>query len=285
MPYPSILEMLSRGTPLNIAHRGARSLAPENTLEAADVAFAVGADLWELDVSVTRDGALVVIHDETLSRTSNASEVFPLDRPWRVRDFTLEAIRRLDFGSWFVRTDPFGQIAAGAVTESECRRFPEMRAPTLEEALLLTREAGRAVNIEIKDQRPFTHHPSVVEQVVSLLHGMDMTDQVIVSSFHHPYLEQARRLSPSLLCGVLTHRSMQRVRETLNRLAPALYHPRVTACNPSTIRALSQGGFHVLPWVVNDRQAMQDLLECGASGLFTDFPQDLTPLLLNWRAP
>lgn len=281
MGHPSILKLLERGIPLNIAHRGARSLAPENTLESAQLAFAVGADLWEIDVSLTRDGEPVVIHDETLERTSNASVVFPLARPWRVHDFTLEALRGLDFGSWFVETDPFGQIAAGAVPASACRRFRGVRIPTLEEALLATREAGRAVNIEIKGGLRERSTPSIVERVVSLVHRLEMTDRVIVSSFHHAHLERVRHLSPSMPCGMLTHRSMSGVREALQRLAPAIYHPRITACPPREIRSLRQDGFHVLPWVANDHATMRRLLESGASGLFTDFPQDLAALLRN----
>jgi glycerophosphoryl diester phosphodiesterase len=216
----SILESLNRGRILNIAHRGARSLAPENTLEAARKAFAVGARMWELDVCATRDGELVVIHDETLERTSNAAEVFPHRRPWRVQDFSLDEIRRLDFGSWFVHADPFGQIAAGAVSELECRQCVGLRAPTLDEALTFTQNADRSVNIEIKDQRSTPHHRTIVEKVVSLVDRLDMADRVIVSSFHHPYLERARSLSPPMVCGILTNRRMRGAAKALRRLAP-----------------------------------------------------------------
>jgi len=92
----------------NIAHRGARSLAPENTISAARKALEVGADGWELDVQMSRDKKMVVIHDESLVRTSNVKEIFPHREPWLVRDFTLKELQELDFGSWFNETDPFG---------------------------------------------------------------------------------------------------------------------------------------------------------------------------------
>ncbi len=95
---------------INIAHRGARSLAPENTLAAARKALDAGADMWELDVCLSRDGELVVIHDSTLKRTSNVQEVFPLRRPYHVHDFTLEELHRLDFGSWYVRKTHSGRL-------------------------------------------------------------------------------------------------------------------------------------------------------------------------------
>jgi len=73
---------------LNIAHRGARSLAPENTLAAARKALEVGADMWELDVRMTADGALILSHDSSLESTSNVKDVFPDRRPWRIQDLT-----------------------------------------------------------------------------------------------------------------------------------------------------------------------------------------------------
>ena len=127
---------------LNIAHRGARSLAPENTLAAARKGLEAGADMWELDIQITADGELIVIHDTTLKRTSNVREVFPNRKPWLVHEFTLDEIRLLDFGSWFRKQDPFGQIAAGMVAESDLASYVHQQAPTLKEALTFTLDAG-----------------------------------------------------------------------------------------------------------------------------------------------
>ena len=98
------------------AHRGARSLAPENTLAAARLALAAGARMWEIDVRMSRDGEIVLIHDPNLERTSDAPGKFPGRSPWLVHDFTLDELKTLDFGSWFSETDPFGQIAAGKIS-------------------------------------------------------------------------------------------------------------------------------------------------------------------------
>ena len=107
----------NRKAPLYIAHRGARSLAPENTLAAAEKAVQTGAHGWELDVQMTKDGRLAVIHDKNLDRTSNVSRLnrFADRRPWPTHKFTLEELKSLDFGSWFQETDPFGQIEAKAI--------------------------------------------------------------------------------------------------------------------------------------------------------------------------
>jgi glycerophosphoryl diester phosphodiesterase len=128
--------------PLVIAHRGARSLAPENTLAAAIAAWRLGADGWELDVRMTKDGELILMHDETLSRTTNAPSLFPNRSPWLVSDFTLEEIKMLDAGSWFVDQDPYGTIAVGEVSPEEAAKFRGEKVPTLKEALALTKELG-----------------------------------------------------------------------------------------------------------------------------------------------
>ncbi|HEX7556623.1 MAG TPA: glycerophosphodiester phosphodiesterase family protein, partial [Leptolinea sp.] len=115
--------MANRSPVLNIAHRGARSLAPENTLAAARKALEVGADLWECDVALTADGIPVILHDDNLRRTSNASSVYPNRKPWKLQTFTLEELKKLDFGSWFLTTDPFKQIKLGQILPAELQKF------------------------------------------------------------------------------------------------------------------------------------------------------------------
>ena len=88
------------------AHRGARSIAPENTMAAARTALAAGAGMMEADVRMSRDGKLVVIHDPHLARTSDGPVKFPGRNPWLVHEFTLEELKLLDFGSWFATADP-----------------------------------------------------------------------------------------------------------------------------------------------------------------------------------
>ncbi len=136
--------------PLNIAHRGARSLAPENTLAAARKALEAGADMWELDVNVTADGELVVMHDDTLTRTTNAEALFPRRAPWRVVDFTLAEIKQLDTGGPFLAQDPFEQIGAGVISSAEQAALRGEPVPTLREALQFTADRRWRVNVEIK---------------------------------------------------------------------------------------------------------------------------------------
>jgi glycerophosphoryl diester phosphodiesterase len=274
-----IQQLLSKCDLLNIAHRGARSLAPENTLIAASKAFQVGAHMWELDVGMTRDEELLVIHDATLERTSNARTIFPSRSPWNVHDFTLEEIRRLDFGSWYERKDPFHQIRSGAVPPHELQSYSGLPAPTLVEALDLTRKLSWAVNVEIKDLSGAPGHHRVAQEVVALIEAMDMRESVIISSFNHSYLQEARRMDSAIHLGVLTNRRIPNPVKTLRELGALAYHPRLSALDPNEARQLRKEGFHVFAWVANDRETFLRLKQENVSGIFTDFPQDLDTFL------
>ncbi len=186
---------------LNIAHRGARSLAPENTILAARKAVAVGADMWEMDVALTKDGQIVVLHDDTLERTSNAREVFPDRAPWNVHDFTFDELLKLDFGAWFGDQDPFGQIADRTVTIQEQQNFSNTRIPTLREALEFTRDYKFRINIEIKDHTGTPGDISIVESVVDMVGQMNMAGSVLISSFNHDYIARSKARDPNIPTG------------------------------------------------------------------------------------
>ena len=264
---------------LNIAHRGARSLAPENTLAAARKAFEIGADLWELDVAMTRDGELFVVHDDTLARTSNVEELFPDRAPWSNHLFTLEEVRRLDFGTWFLEGDPFKQIAAGNVSAAEQESFRAEKAPTLREALVFTRDHDWRVNVEIKDLAGTPGDATVVEKVVALVHELGMTDRVLISSFNHSYVERAKRAAPEIAAAALVEQAVPDPPALLRGLNAQAYNPKVGEIRAASIPALRDQGFDVYVWTVNDEKVMRDLIAARASGIFTDFPQRLKPLL------
>ena len=278
MPGPGTLPAV-----LNIAHRGAGSLAPENTIAAARKALEVGADMWELDVQMTADGKLIVIHDSTLNRTSNVEEVFPHRGSWQVHEFTLDEIRQLDFGSWFAEQDPFGQIAAGIVTEDEVKSYIQEPAPTLEQALHFTSEHNWLVNVEIKDLSDRPGDSQIVNKVVTLLEELNMVDMVLVSSFNHSYLAQIGAVYPQVATGVLHTKPHPRPASLLRKLKARTYHPRKSFIRLKDIARLKSLGFGVNVRTINDRKTMERLVKAGVSGIFTDVPQVLTSVLTNNR--
>lgn len=273
MGYPVFEKAQSRV--LNIAHRGARSIAPENTLAAARKAVECHAHMWELDVAMTADDQLVIVHDAALLRTSNAKERFPERRPWRVFDLTLEELRSLDFGSWFLRRDPFGCIAAGEVSAEELAAYAGEPAPSLESALRFTKEHDWLVNVEIKDLTGAPGDSRVVEKTVSMIREMEMAESVVISSFNHAYLVRSRRAAPEIAVGALVGWLHRDPLALMSELGAQSYHPRADRIRPEEIALLRREGFEVLTWVANEEKDMRALIAAGVSGIFTDFPQRL----------
>ena len=271
-------ELMGKGC-INIAHRGARSLAPENTISAARKAIEAGAHAWELDVRMSADGKLVVVHDDTLVRTSNAPLLFPDRRPWNLRDFSLDEIRLLDFGSWFAEADPFGQIEKGAPKLEEVRRYRGEPAPTLEEALAFTAENHWFVNVEIKDLEGTPEHTSVAESVGRLVSAMGMRDRVLISSFNHEYLLRIKRVDRGLLTGVLVKSAQLSPAALAANLGVLTYNARVTALRPGQLEELASAGCRTLVWVVNNQRMMKFFIKARVAGIYTDFPQRLHVLL------
>lgn len=262
-----------------IAHRGACSLAPENTLAAARKAFKLDADLWELDVCMTKDGELILLHDDTLERTSNVANIYPERAPWNVTDFSLEEIRKLDFGSWFNQADPYHQIAAGTVSVSEQRSYIGEPAPTLREALEFTKANHWKVNVEIKDLSGSERDITIVEKVVGLVHDLGMDQSVLISSFNHDYLRQVKALAPAIKTGVLVEQGDLDPIRLVTRLNAQAYNPKLGEVTPEEIRQLRGQGIDVYIYTVNDPEDIQFLLSTQASGLFTDFPHMVKEIL------
>ncbi len=267
--------MLPNVPVMNIAHRGARSVCPENTILAAGMGLAHGAHMWELDVSMTRDGELVIMHDDTLERTTNVRFLpeFASRAPWRVCDFTLAELRTLDTGGWYGKTDPFDQIADGMVDAEDLATFEGLRIPTLREALDFTRDADWCVNVEIKDHAHLIGHATIVEATLDVIRAADVVDSVLLSSFQHRYLLEAGVLLPEIPLGALVEENPPADPVALLRsLKAQAYHPWDELVRQEDVERLRDAGFGVNIFTVNEAAAMQRFIGWGATGLFTDFP-------------
>ena len=264
---------------LIIAHRGARSIAPENTLLAAQQAFDIGADLWELDVAMTSDVEIVVIHDDTLERTSNVEQVFPERKPWKIEAFTLKELRQLDFGSWFIQKDPFKQIASGGVSKDQQMKFINLPIPTLREALHFTKDHHWRVNIEIKDLLGKPGDREIAEKVVALVDELEMPDSVIISSFNHSYIQRVKIADPRIVTAALVNNPDPDPVALLSRLNAQAYNPDIKTLDFNQIPLVTKTGKAVYIWTVNDETTMRKLIDAGVSGIFTDFPQVLKKVL------
>jgi glycerophosphoryl diester phosphodiesterase len=229
--------------PLLIGHRGYPARYPENTLAAFTGAMDAGCDMIELDVTLTRDRRVVVIHDDTLDRTTNGSG--------SVRDRTVEEIRRLDAGSWF---DP---------------RFAAERVPLLDEVIALT--AGRCMlNIEIKESAFEEGYPAdaVEHRVAELVKTAGAMDRVIVSSFDRRILKRLARMpAPPALAFISDAGADPEIMGVLRTIKAFSWHPRRTVLTREQVERVHAEGMKVFPWTINTRTEADALLQLGVDGL------------------
>ncbi len=297
----------TRTHPLIIAHRGDSSHAPENTLEAARLGRQAGADAWELDVQLTRDGVPVVIHDESLLRTTDVAARFagdPRGRDgFRVPDFDFEEIRTLDAGSWFVDDNggprsarDFGTLDRLDPADVAHFRSGSVLVPTLEEALIFTREHDWLVNVEIKSFPD--HPPGLVGRVLEVIATTGTADRVLISSFDHDDVVAAHRQGRRYGLGILLATPIHRLpdyaidfvhSETVHVSTEVLGSESVAYRRAGTaaslrhdiVAALEGRGIPTLVYTVNHQvggNLARHLAEIGVAGLFTDDPKGLKSL-------
>jgi len=256
-----------------IAHRGARSLAPENTLVAARKAHAVGADLWETDVAVSADAQLFLMHDDAMTRTTDVAAKFPDRVPAPFSTYTLAEIRSLDAGSWFQRDDPFGQIAAGAVERSDLAAYVGDKVPTLREAFELTLELDWFLNLELKAQPRPNDGFDVVGAVLALADEVGIgPDHLLFSSARHDWLKAVKQRRPDFAVQAILGLFPQ---DPIDFGDPFFdtFNPRITRLSIGQIEEQLARGTRLNPYTVNDEETISRLVEIGITGLITDFPQ------------
>ncbi|NLE19699.1 MAG: glycerophosphodiester phosphodiesterase [Clostridiales bacterium] len=227
------------------AHRGASGYAPENTLEAFQLAVDQGAHGVELDVHLTRDKELLVTHDERIDRLSDGSGL--------VGSMTLKDIKK----HLFNRTHP---------------EYEKATAPTLGEVLELLGPTGLSVNIELKNTND--PYPGLEERCVNLVERLGMNDRVIYSSFNHYSMGLIRRINPEASCGLLYGCFLLNPDEYLLKSGMQALHPHYMdlLSNPQAYARVQRAGGRVNVWTVNDDRDMRKVAEAGADVLITNYP-------------
>ena len=256
-----------------IAHRGARSLAPENTLAAARKAHGLGADMWETDVAVTVDDQLVLMHDDAMTRTTNVADIFPERVPAAFSTYSLAEIQSLDAGSWFERDDPFGQVATGAVDRQELAGYVGEKVPTLREAFELTLDLDWFLNLELKAQPSPKNDFDLVGAVLKLADDVKIgAEHLLFSSARFSWLKTLKKRRPEFevqaILGLFPEDSMDFTDPFFDT-----YNPRLTRLSIDQIKMQVELGRKLNPFTVNDDEMIARLIEVGVAGLITDFPQ------------
>ncbi len=256
-----------------IAHRGARSIAPENTLAAALKGFETGAYGWETDVNITLDGHLILFHDKTLERTTDARQKFPGRSDYRVAAFSLEQIKTLDAGSYFIKTDPFGQIRAKEIGPQDLASFKGQRIPTLAEGLEFTKNAGWRINLELKMYDQIPGKSFISEKTIHAVEQSNIDqEKVVISSFFHPWLIKIQTRAPAIEIQALIDKLSDMDLDS-GRKSFATYNVSNDLVDESLIQAIRQSGKKINVYTVNEVSEVKKLINAGVNGIFTDFPQ------------
>lgn len=236
---------------INFAHRGASGCCPENTLAAFQKALELGATGIETDVQLTKDGQVIVIHDESLARTAGLKKL--------VKDTEYEELSSLDAGSWFAPA------------------FHNQRIPTLEQLLELLKPTGIVLNIELKNG--VIPYPGIEEKVIRMVRDFRMTERVIISSFNHYSLVTCKQLAPEIRTGILYMEGLYRPWDYAASLQADALHAYKLAVTPEWAAEASAHGIAYHPFTVNDPSEMETLIDAGAAGIITDYPDRLAEIL------
>jgi glycerophosphoryl diester phosphodiesterase len=244
------------GRTLNFAHRGASAYAPQNTLAAFLMAAEMGADGIELDVHLSADNEVVVIHDNTVDGTT--------DGRGRVSGMTLSELKRLDAGAWFDE------------------RFAGERIPTLQEVFDAVGHR-LLINIEIKAERD--HHPLAQEaEVVRLIEDNQIAQRVLVSSFAPSSLRRVRKMNPNIPLGFLYSRPEPLFLPRLLRWFSVPYdalHPSLGMVSRGYVERARRRGERVNVWTVNVPHDMRRMRDLGVDGIITNHPDLLRDVLVE----
>ncbi|MFJ8528823.1 glycerophosphodiester phosphodiesterase [Bacillus sp. NPDC094106] len=230
--------------PLIFAHRGVKGTHPENTMIAFQEAELIGADGIELDVHLSKDGELVVIHDETVDRTTNGVGL--------VSEKTVKELQALDAGS---HKNP---------------SFHEAKIPTLREVFTWLSTTNLQLNIELKTD--VIHYPKIEEKVIELVREYHLSNQIIFSSFNHDSVSVLAKIAPEIPRAILYDEPLaDPIAEAKKREAAGL-HPNFRLLTKEFVQSAQQQGYVFRPYTINEYKDLQTMIDYGIDVIITDWP-------------
>lgn len=241
---------------LNIAHRGFSGKYPENTMLAFEKAIEAGADGAELDVHFTKDGEIVVIHDERIDRTTDGKGF--------VVDFTYEELSKFDASAGFAGVYGFNKI------------------PTLREYFELVKPVdGFITNIELKTSE--NEYPGIEKAVMELIDEFQLEDRIIISSFNHYSVMRAKAVNPRIQCGFLESSWIYNFGEYTKTRNVECVHPRFNSLNEGSVAEIKSNSIRINTWTVNEEEDVERLYTLGIDAVITNFPDMAKRVIDNMK--
>jgi glycerophosphoryl diester phosphodiesterase len=262
MPLPVSLYSDNKDNFVIIGHRGASAYYPENTMSAFRAAYEMGAEMIELDILLSKDGVPVVIHDESLERTTNGAG--------KVMEYTYKELSKLDAGSWF------GDEHTGE------------RIPSLEEVLQFAK--GKvAVNIEIKTEVVSNDlREGIEEKAYEIVKKYDMQEYVLFSSFDYRAIAHLKELDVNIAVALLYEKQQSNdkdPKELVENYNADAFNCSYRQFSKKWAEVTSEAGIPVFVYTVNNRRRMKKMIKRGVNGIFSDKPDVLKQLVDNmWKS-
>ncbi|PLT27873.1 glycerophosphodiester phosphodiesterase [Peribacillus deserti] len=227
------------------AHRGSAGTYPENTMISFHEALRTGAEGIELDVQLSKDGQVVIIHDETVDRTTNGKGY--------VKDLNMDEIKTLNASHKFAN------------------KYGKTGIPTLEEFLLWFKDTPLLCNIELKNG--FQPSMGLEEKVVHMIRKYNLQERIVLSSFNHYSIVHCFRLAPEIEIAPIYSNGLFMPWIYARSIRGRAIHPSLKVISDGMIAESMNAGIAVRPYTVNDESQMKRLFKVKCSAFFTDFPQ------------
>lgn len=229
------------------AHRGASAYAPENTMEAFRLAVEQQADGFEIDIHMSKDGEIVVIHDDTIDRTSNGKG--------NVTDLTLAELKQYNYNACFED------------------KYATAEIPTLRQVLELVKEHHLYLNIEVKDIMVQSQkYDGLNVAAAEMVRAYGLVDQVIFSSFNHKSMLELKQTCPDMTTAILHFSKLYRAEQYAKTVHADALHPHFIAVDADVVKEAHEAGIQVNVWTVNQIPVMRQMIEAGVDAIITDCP-------------
>lgn len=233
------------------AHRGAKGYYPENTLVSFEGAIKQKSDGIELDVHLSKDGYLIVCHDETLNRTTNGKGF--------IKEYNLYELKQLDAGYWYDK------------------KYKGEKLPLLEEVLELVKGTTMDLDIEIKAGSIF--YPGIEEKVVNMIEKYNVKKQTIISSFDHFALLKIKEIDSSIKTGILYRDAIYEPSEYIKLTKADALHPYFKSLDPEIIKEANSLNIDINTYTVNNYNDIKEVIDLGVNAIITDYPDRVRSVL------
>lgn len=235
---------------INFAHRGFKGKYPENTMLAFKKAIEAGADGIEFDVHLSKEGELVIIHDETLERTTDGEAL--------VCEKTLEQLQKLN--------------ASKLYPDCEIQKIPSLR-----EYFEFAKDKEIITNIELKNS--IIDYRGIEEKVYELIKEYDIAEKIIISSFNHQSLVKFKNIDSKIKCGVLESSRLYKAWEYVKNLGMEYYHPMNFVVDKEMAEKFAENDIGLNIWFGKADYDYSQYLPLNPSGLITDYPNKVKEFL------